>query len=80
MGHAPKTYSVRVDNVPSILILDATWRLIVSLTFRTLHPNTKNTAGTSNMGRWVYPKEGIDVLVNLNVLLFQGIDPGLSSS
>jgi len=56
MEHATKAYSVRGGNVPSILILFTTWRLMVSLTFRTLYPSTKNTAGTSNVGRWVYPK------------------------
>jgi len=80
MEHATKAYSVRGGNVPSILILDTRWTLMVSLTFQTLYPSTKNTAGTSNVGRWVYHKERIHVLVNLNVLLFQGIDPGMSSS
>jgi len=78
--HTTKMYSVRGGNVPSILILDTRWRLMVNLTFRRLYPSTKNTAGTSKLGRWMYPKEGVDVLVNLNVLLYQGIDPGLSSS
>jgi len=78
--HTTKAYSIRGGNVPSLLILDTRWRLMVSLTFRTLYPSTKNTAGNSNVGRWVCSKESRDVLVNLNGFLFQAIDPGLSSS